>query len=97
MLSRRDDGKPERLGSSTHASVVRHDGSKIRPEAEGCGQVDRIKRSYGRRLDLRSPLENFVIQPNEINAGELPSRSLHQSWQASPSHGAEELHAQKRG
>ena len=93
LLSWRDDGKPKRLGSSTHPSIVGDDGSKIRPEAESSGQVDCVKRPYRRRLDLRGPLEKIVVQPNEVNTGQLPSRSLHQSWQSGPSHRPKKLDA----
>jgi len=39
LLSRRDNGKAERLGSSTHPGIVGDHGGKIRPEAESSSQV----------------------------------------------------------
>jgi hypothetical protein len=77
LLSRGDDWKTERLSRATHPNVVRHNGREIGAEAEGSGQVDGVKRPYRGRLDSGGSLEKIVVQANEVNRGQLPSRPLH--------------------
>jgi len=90
-----DDWKTERLGGSGHASVVSHDSSKIASDAERGSEVDSVKRAYRGWLDLSGPLEKIVIQSNEVNAGQLPASSLHESWESGPPYGTQKLDAQK--
>ena len=65
-----DDYETERLGSSAHARVVRHDVGEITSKAKRSCEVYRVGRAHRRRLDRRGPLEKIVIKSNEVNTGE---------------------------
>ena len=93
---RDDHGRgPDCLRGTGHPSVVRNHRREIRPEPDGGREMEGVERSHRHWFELGSSIEKIFVKPDEMDARELPPRTLHESRKPRTPHRTEKLDAKQ--